>query len=118
MSMKIFTLSAVCVLVYSLMIALSGTTGFPGYSEERIFPRPDDGNQQQVAAVFNHDLSGSGSGSALPSIQDWNRSNKEFRRTDFEEGEETNGINRPIRLFGIMFILVWILVSVKLLFLD
>ncbi len=113
MSMKIFTLSAVCVLVYGLMIALSGTTSFPGYSEERDVPGPAEGHQQ-VAVMIDGSIHGPGA----PSIQDLNRYGAEAEEMDRQEGSETQSKNRPIRLFGVMFILVWIYVSVKLLSTD
>ncbi len=114
MSMKIFTLSAVCVLVYGLMIALSGTTSFPGYTEERSFLSPEERREVVTAAYRADEPAVMGS----PSIQDWNRSVNEYGLTNAGSTEIAETDGRPIRLFGIIFILVWIWVSVRLLSLD
>ncbi len=114
MSMKIFTLSAVCVLVYGLMIALSGTTSFQGYTDESDFVRSEDRREVVSAAYRSAEPAAVNS----PTIQNWNRSVGEYGLTD---GQSPNGIqagSRLIRLFGVVFILVWIWVSVKLLSLD
>jgi len=112
--MKIFTLSAVCVLVYGLLIALSGTTSLPGSLDERAFLTPED-RQAAVTAAYR-------AGDPLPvataSIQDWNRPARAARASDSQSAEALEAGSRPIRLFGILFILVWIWVSVKLLSLD
>lgn len=107
--MKIFTLSAVCVLVYGLLIALSGTTSFPGSSDER-----NDVIHQQVASLFDSTLAVSVS----PKVEDWDGTGPVVE--DGREGGQGGflGKNKVIRLLGIMFILVWIYLSVRLLSAD
>jgi hypothetical protein len=112
MSMKIFTLSAVCVLVYGLMIALSGTTGFPEYSVGRTDFNP--GEHRQVATAYDTALPPS----VTPALQDWGKPEKQLRAEDTGNEHPVGSKNKPIRLFGILFIVVWIFVSVRLLSTD
>jgi len=112
MSMKIFTLSAVTVLVYGLMIALSGTSNFPSYSERRTPPAEEEGNQR-FAALWDGSLS-----SGDPPVQDWDGPRDKSEAPGSYKGTESQAQNRPVRWIGIMFILVWIFVSVRLLSTD
>jgi len=106
--MKIFTLSAICVLVYGLLVALSGITSFPGYSSER-----DELTRQQVTSLFDAPVAVSVS----PAAQEWEAARAALDGADEDAGGR-QGKDTMVRLLGVMFILVWIYVSVRLLSAD
>ena len=109
--MKLFTLSAVCVLIYGLMIALSGITNFSPINQEKEFlKRPAQVNTGEVYRDIDNPVS------KPPAVQDWNHNKKENRSGD--EGslkERLFSGNKVVRIIGILFILGWIALSIKLL---
>jgi len=94
------------------MIALSGTTGFPEYSAERTDFNP--GEHRQLASAYDTALPPS----VMPTLQDWGNPGKQLRSEDTGNEHPAGRKNKPIRLFGILFIVVWIFVSVRLLSTD
>jgi hypothetical protein len=57
MSMRYFTLSAVCMLIFCMLLALSGTTDFPGghpgmASQSGLVPSPPISNHPGKGAVM------------------------------------------------------------------
>ncbi len=113
MSMKTFTLSSVCVLVYCMLLAVSGTTDLlekkDNFLEQLSLgtyqeSQQDDSKPLQVAFA---------TGKMSAGLQDW-----------------TGGVSKPkvkpvpkeanyhlqIRVVGLLFLAAWIFISFKLLF--
>jgi hypothetical protein len=110
MSMKFFTLCSLCVLVFCMLLALSGTTDLPGESEfgsslTLVSPIPPPGDE---AADPIHP--------PIYRIQDWS----ETRSSGTSGMEAIHEIirNREVRILGVLFIAGWIFLSFKLLSTD
>jgi len=112
--MKLFTLSAVCVLVFGLMIALNGTTRFTGHSEQEPLLALEEANPL-VSSVWD---TAPGTGRAYPRILDWDDPGERSHTPGPAQKHEAGTRARPVPLVGILFILLWIFVSVRLLSAD
>jgi hypothetical protein len=113
MSMKIFTLSAVCVLIYTLMISLSGVTSLPGYGEKHAISEPEKGPLESASLVAS-----SRTDLPQPRIQN---AYPPSERGESQAGVQGKGFGigtHPIRWAGIVFLLLWVFVSVRLLSTD
>jgi hypothetical protein len=108
MSMRYFTLSAVCMLIFCMLLALSGTTDFPGTPEEMVPP------SGAVSAVpgSNH----SGMGEAMASVVSLPEDSEPPAGTG-GRGVTAGGVtgNRPLLLLGFLLVAVWVLLSFRLL---
>ncbi len=107
MSMRYFTLSAVCMLIFCMLLALSGTTDFPAVHDEIVspagirapIPEPTQSTTgEAVAAVVR-----------LPQDPE----------PTTDTGDATQAIggtarNRPLLLLGIALVAGWILLSFRL----
>jgi len=104
MSMRYFTLSAVCMLIFCMLLALSGTTDFPGTPPE-IVPPP-------AAPVLNP----SGVGEAAASVYPLPEDSDSDARADGKglTGEGVTG-SQSLLLLGFVFVLAWVLLSFRLL---
>jgi hypothetical protein len=108
MSMKYFTLSAVCMLIFCMLLSLSGTTDFPG-------GHPEIASRSGLVsppAVPSQPGNGEGiaSGHPLPARPE--------PRGNTESGTGTmGGVARHghLLLLGAVFIVGWILLSFRLL---
>ena len=106
MSMKFFTLSAVCMLIFCMLLALSGTTDFPGGHPE-IASRsglvsPVQSQPAEVEAMVSVD--------PLPARPE--------PQSNTESGMgTTGGVARHghLLVLGAVFIVGWILLSFRLL---
>jgi hypothetical protein len=109
MSMRYFTLSAVCMLIFCMLLALSGTTDFPGTPHE-IVP-------QSGAASSAPDLSHSGVGEAMASVYPLPE-NSEPHAGPGDKRMTGGGVtsNQPLLLLGFFFVAVWVLLSFRLFF--
>ena len=110
MSMKFFTLSAVCVLVYCFMMVLTGITDL-GQEDLKPVTKLSLGNRKTVE--LSKDTPGAtavlASGDLASSLEEWGTPGPE---------DKTDGgrdYARQIRSFGILFILGWVFISFKLL---
>lgn len=107
MSMKYFTLSAVCMLVFCMLLALSGTTDFPGPHPEISSPEgfvspPSDAGQPGTRDELGSLYPAAGSESLA----------------DTERGAAAPGTaarQHRLLLFGALLIMGWILVSFRIL---
>jgi hypothetical protein len=106
--MKYFTLSAVCMLIFCMLLALSGTTDFPGNRAEVVPP--------SVLAVTPPESNQPGKGQAPASLYPAPQDPQPLADTD-ESSETVATIprNGPLLLLGVVFIAVWILLSFRLL---
>ena len=107
MSMKYFTLSAVCMLVFCMLLALSGTTDFPG-----VHP----GISSPDGLVSPPSVPGqAGKGDALAAVHPPAGAEA---RADGERCTTTPGgavRQHRVLLFGAALILVWVLLSFRIL---
>lgn len=110
MSMKFFTLSAVCVLVFCMLLALSGTADLSGQSElasslslTSSRPQLDEAGRASVHP-------------RAPRISDWSETYSPLTSGMAIIREITQ--NRLIRLVGVLFLIGWIFLSFKLLSTD
>ena len=110
MSMKFFTLSALCVLLFCMLLALSGTTDLPGQREfgsglNPVAPKPPMGNQDPGTTPPR-----------FQRVQDWS----ETRSSGTSGIEAIHEISKSpeVRLIGLFFIVGWIFLSFKLLSTD
>ena len=107
MSMKFFTLSAVCMLIFCMLLALSGTTDFPGDHPEMVsrfgsVSPPTVPSQQEKGQAM-------ASAYCPPVGSD--------RQAETESSRVTKGgiaRNHHLFLLGGLFIVGWILWSFKL----
>ena len=114
MPMKYFTLSAICVLIYCLLLVLSGIPG--AYEEQsrtvsklqmgspKSLPTPADSSRYAPAAISPAD--------PAKGLTDWMGAELEQKKA----GDGTYG--RQVRTIGLLFILGWVFISFKLLTLD
>ena len=108
MSMKYFTLSALCMLIFCMLLALSGTTDFPG-------EHPEIGSQSGLvspARLTGQPANGEAIASAHPLPV------RPEPRGSTEGGTGTmGGVARHghLLLLGAVFIVAWILLSFRLL---
>lgn len=112
MSMKIFTLSALCVLVFGLMIALSGITDDPGLTERRTAPADLQEGDRLLASLWDPPQS---AGTAYEEVRDWDGHTERSTAPASARPNTGGTADRPIRLVGLVFIVLWVFVSVKLL---
>ena len=109
--MKFFTLSAICVLCYCLLLALSGVSGLTG-DELKGLENPRVGNHQ--SALLNPkdlsvEIAKPHPGPPVKFAPEW-----KYTASDTQiENERKFG--RQVRTFGILFILGWVVISFKLL---
>ena len=103
MSMRYFTLSAVCMLIFCMLLALSGTTDFPGTPPEIVPPPTAPG------------LNPSGVGEAMASVYPLPVDSDPDARPDGRglTGEGVTGC-RPLLLLGFVFVVAWVLLSFRL----
>jgi len=105
MPMKYFTLSAVCMLVLCMLLALSGTTDFPG-GHPRIAP-------QSGVVSLAPGLDRPGSGEAMASVLPVVRAQQAKAQNSTPTAGGV-GRNRPLFLFGVVFVLGRVLLSFRL----
>ena len=103
MSMRYFTLSAVCMLVFCMLLALSGTTDFPGSSHEIVPPSAAPG------------LGHSGVGEVMASVYPLPEDSNPHAGPD-GRGAVGGGLtgNRPLLLLGFVLVVAWVLLSFRL----
>jgi|GEM_PF-1437576 len=108
MSMRYFTLSAVCMLIFCMLLALSGTTDFPGTPHEIVPP--------SGAASAAPGSSHSGVGEAMASVYPLQEDSNPYAGAG-GNGVTADGVagNRPFLLLGFVLVAVWVLLSVRLL---
>lgn len=107
MSMKYFTLSAVCTLVFCMLIALSGTTDFPEDRAEWIRA------YRTTNATKIHGSDAPGAPPAARALMDWSEQGDVVQEGVGGVGDADQG--RQVKLFGVLFILGWVFLSVRLL---
>jgi hypothetical protein len=109
MSMRYFTLSAVCMLIFCMLLALSGTTDFPGSHSGFVSP--------SGAAATAPGLGQLGKQEAMASVVPLPEDEGLFAGTD--GSKETKGGNdagnRPLLFLGIVLVAGWVLLSFRLL---
>ena len=103
MSMRYFTLSAVCMLIFCMLLALSGTTDFPGSSQEIVPP--------STAPGLGHSGVGEVMASVYPLPEDSNPHAKTGGRGTV--GGRLTG-NRPLLFLGFVLVAAWVLLSFRL----
>ena len=103
MSMRYFTLSAVCMLIFCMLLALSGTTDFPGTPHEIV---PPAGAPSAAPGSSN-----SGVGEAMASVYPLP---EDLEPHAGKGGRGVTG-NRPFLLLGFVLVAVWVLLSFRLL---
>lgn len=105
MPTKYFTLSAVCMLVFCMLLALSGTTDFPGGHPGIVPP------SALVSPAPGLDRPGTGEAVAsfLPVA-----GAQQATVQGSAPAAEGKGQNRPLFLFGVVFLLGWVLLSFRL----
>ena len=107
MSMKYFTLSAVCMLIFCMLLALSGTTDLPGGHSGAV--------SHSGIAHPTHDRNSPGKGQALASVyrlaEDSEPQAEKDHRATIMVGA---GRSRPLFLLGVVFIAGWVLLSFRL----
>ena len=108
MSMRYFTLSAVCMLIFCMLLALSGTTDFPVNPHETV---PLSG-AVSAAPGSSHSGVGEATASVYPFQEDSN-----LHAGTRGRGVTVDGVagNRPLLLFGFVLVAVWVLLSFGLL---
>ena len=105
MSMRYFTLSAVCMLVFCMLLALSGTTDFPAPPRETV-----------AHSVTGSAASGpihSGVGEAMASVYPFPDDSATRDGTEIPRGGMLR--NRPLLLLGFLLVAAWVLLSFRLL---
>jgi len=111
MSMKFFTATAVCVLVFCLLLALSGTTDLPPQNAPSpSFTSPSTPSHEATTA------SGVARPTAARRLTEWTEENRSLPSGLATLREISR--NRQIRLIGLFFIAGWIFLSFKLLSAD
>jgi hypothetical protein len=109
MSMRYFTLSAVCMLVFSMLLALSGTTDFPGARQEAGSP--------SGSAFTAPDLDPPATGESMATVVPLPEDSKPQAAETVSAGDAVNGgwaHNRPLLFLGALFVAAWVLLSFKL----
>ena len=99
MSMRYFTLSAVCMLIFCMLLALSGTTDFPG-------PPPGIVPPSDTAPAVPGPIP-SGVGEAMASVYPLPEDSAP------DAGAGVTG-NRPLLLLGFVLVAAWVLLSFRL----
>lgn len=107
MSMRYFTLSAVCMLIFCMLLALSGTTDFPGNHHEIVSPS----GALSTAAGPGHSGVGQAMASAHP-LPVVSEPNAETGSRGAMGGAVPG--NRPLLLLGFVLVAVWVLLSFRL----
>lgn len=110
MPMKTFTLSAVCVLIYCMLLAVNGTTDLLQEKDdvtERLSLGAYHGSEQDDSKTFRVAFA---SGDHSSALQDWKG------RAQQDAVQKEPDYNQRIRNLGILFIGGWIFISFKLLF--
>ena len=107
MSMRYFTLSAVCMLIFCMLLALSGTTDFPGIHPEIVPPS----GAASTAAGPSHSGVGKAMASVYPLPED-----SEPHAGAGGRGAMGGGMtgNRPLLLLGFGLVAAWVLMSFRL----
>ena len=105
MSMRYFTLSAVCMLVFCMLLALSGTTDFPGPPRETL----SQSGTGSAASGPTH----SGVGEAMASVYPLPDDSATHDVTGMPRGGTLR--NRPLLLLGFLLVAAWVLLSFRLL---
>ena len=108
MTMRYFTLSAVCMLVFCMLLALSGTTDFPPPPGEMVPPA----DTAPSAPGPIHSAVGEAVASVFPLPE-----NSEPQTG--VEGSRMTGLgvpgNRPLLFLGVLLVVAWVLLSFRLL---
>ena len=114
MSMKYFTLSSVCVLIFGLLLALSGVVDTPVYKTEL----PTDKNVLALQHAFPDSLiAGEGGSTVVNALPEWGTVMAGEIRTE-REGLEGVGNSFKFRMAGIFFVIGWIFFSLKFLSME
>ena len=114
MHMKFFTLTAVCVLIFGLMIVLGGITTIPGTVQEREY-NGHQGKSKEIRETRDQ----SNPGATSPGFSEIDPRGNRAPVIACETAKETSFFqNRHIRILGMLFILGWIIVSVRLISAD
>lgn len=108
MSMRYFTLSAVCMLIFCMLLALSGTTDFPGSHDEIV--------ASSGAASNAPGLSHLGKKEAMASVYPLPEGAEPQAGTTSTGETLGSGVarNRPLLLAGIALVAAWVLLSFRL----
>ena len=109
--MRYFTLSAVCVLVFCMLMAVGGTTDMPRY-EKGFFSRLDSGSSDSP-------MYKSKKARALQVSTAYVDHYIDFSEIEAAKAEKRKSQKKlfglQVRYFGFLFVLVWIFISLKLL---
>ncbi len=108
MSMRYFTLSAVCMLIFCMLLALIGTTDFPGSHQGIVSP--------SVSVFPAQDSSLAGTGEAMASVVPLPGDSGPQTPEDIAPEAAPAGVarNRPLLFLGVFFVAAWVLLSFKL----
>lgn len=124
MSMKYFTLSAVCVLVFGMLLALSAVTDLSGgsfgpFSPDHLVSGADSGaSHQTLASAAELARVRIDSEAPLPRIADWNSEELGKPAPDPAPPAEKPEAETGLRFVGLLFIIGWVFLSSKLLSTD
>ncbi len=113
MSMKYFTLSALCVLICCMLFALSGTTDLQANHPQIIAQSGISVSPQIMNEIKKREQKHSNH-----VLQQWQPGAGEKHTIREEAIKRENNHRRLIRLFGIFFVAGWIFLSFKLLSTD
>ncbi len=107
MSMRYFTLSAVCMLIFCMLLALSGTTDFPAVHDEIL---SQTGAVAPIPAA-KQPTADQAIASVVPRSQGTGLAAAEVDATGTVRGTTRN---RPLLLLGIALVAGWTLLSFRL----
>ncbi len=109
MSMRYFTLSAVCMLIFCMLLALSGTTDFPG--EYRGMVSPPGASATHSGETQLGEKKSAASAALVPI--DYGPAARRDRIEEAERGKIAG--SRSLLYLGILLVAVWVLLSFRLL---
>jgi hypothetical protein len=108
MSTKYLTLSALCVLIFCMLLALSGTAELPGKGSGQNLIRQDD----QLSGLFRSDAKSS---TRTFLLRDWSEpKGHPLRVTGLETLEEIIQ-SRAVRVMGALLLIGWVFASYRIL---
>lgn len=104
--MRYFTLSAVCMLVFCMLLALSGTTDFPGIHHESV----PSSYAVSLASGLTENTQGQAGVSAVSPAGD----SRPFAGPNPGKEEQGMASNRPLLLLGFLLVAAWVFISFRL----
>ncbi len=109
MSMRYFTLSAVCMLIFCMLLALSGTSDFPGGHSGIVSPSGASANATGLSQLGKKEAIAS----VVPLPKDEGLPIGADRIKETEGGGKAG--NRPLWFLGVVLVAAWVLLSFRLL---